>query len=144
VAVSGSASASAPQPVAVAPAAETSASRLPGQAAARLLPSVPVMLDTTWYGSRQLDVQPKARQAIEPAYPESARRDGVEGTVILVMRIDELGRIREMSVESAQPPGIFDESALRAFQAARFDPAILAGRAVRSEVRIRVNYSLDD
>lgn len=134
----------AAQPATRASAVEATPSRLPSQEAPKLLPSVPVMLDTTWYGSRQLDVQPKARQAIVPVYPETARYGGVEGTVTLLVRVDELGRVREVSVESATPPGVFDDSALAAFKAARFNPAMLDGRAVRAEVRIRVNYSLND
>lgn len=106
--------------------------------------TVPVMVDTRWYTARQLDVQPKARQAVSPVYPETARRDGITGTATLLMRIDEFGVVQDVTVEEASPEGVFDESARQAFLNARFTPARLAGRAVRSEIRIRVSYTLQD
>jgi protein TonB len=110
----------------------------------KLLPSVPVMVDTTWYSARQLDTQPKARFTIEPAYPEEARQAGIVGTVTLLVRVDEFGMVKEAKVESATPPGVFDESALQAFKAGQFIPARIAGKPVRAEIRIRVTYSLSD
>jgi protein TonB len=47
-------------------------------------------------------------------------------------------------VEEANPPGLFDQSALDAFRNARFTPAQRHGRAVKSLVRIKVNYDLAD
>lgn len=131
-------------PSAHAPDPDLNPSRLPARESPDLLPSVPVMLDTTWYNARQLDVQPKARYGIEPAYPEDARRASIVGTVTLLMRINELGEVKEVTVESATPPGVFDASAKQAFASARFAPARLAGQAVRAEIRIRVTYTLND
>lgn len=108
------------------------------------LPSVPVMIDTTWYTARQLDVQPKARRAIKPDYPEEAWKAGTEGVVTLIVRVDELGEVKDVKVESATPAGVFDDSAVKAFEAGVFQPARLAGRAVRAEIRIRVTYQLED
>lgn len=119
-------------------------SRLPARKTENLLPSVPVMLDTTWYSARQLDVQPKAEYSIEPDYPEDARRDGTRGNVTLLIRVDELGEVKQVTVESGNPPGVFDESAKLAFEQARFIPARLNGQAVRAEIRIRVTYTLND
>jgi periplasmic protein TonB len=134
-----------PEPVAGAGANAglESESHLPPKAES-VLPSVPVMIDPTWYSARQLDSQPKARQRIEPAYPDQARRDGIEGNVILILKVDEFGAVKEASVESGNPPGMFDASALQAFKEASFTPAKLSGRPVRAEIRIRVNYSLKD
>lgn len=123
---------------------DSNPSRLPAPADANLLPSIPVMLDTTWYSARQLDVQPKAREHIEPEYPEAARLDGTIGTVTLLLRIDEFGEVKAVTVESGNPPGVFDASAKAAFEVARFSPARLAGRPVRAEIRIRVTYRLND
>lgn len=111
---------------------------------AAVLPSVPVMIDTTWYTARQLDVQPKARDAIRPDYPEEARKAGIEGVVTLIVRVNEFGEVKDVKVESATPEGVFDDSAVKAFEAGAFLPARLAGRAVRAEIRIRVTYQLDD
>ncbi len=123
---------------------ETQFSRMPARDTASALPSVPVMVDTNWYQARQLDVQPKARHAIEPEYPDEARRNGVEGTVTLRVRVDEFGVVKDVEIDVGTPPGVFDESALRAFKAGEFIPARLSGRPVRAEIRIRVTYHLND
>jgi periplasmic protein TonB len=108
------------------------------------LPSVPVMIDTTWYEAKQLDVQPKATAAITPRYPPDAARRSVEGTVKLSLRVDEYGVVREVAVVEGDPPGVFDESALEAFRKARFNPARKEGHPVRAQILIRVRYELDD
>lgn len=123
---------------------ELNHSRHPAPTDATALPSVPVMIDTNWYTARQLDVQPKARHAIKPDYPEEARKAGIEGVVTLIVRVNELGEVKDVKVESATPTGVFDDSAVKAFEAGEFQPARLAGRTVRAEIRIRVTYQLDD
>jgi protein TonB len=106
------------------------------------LPSVPVMVDTHWYEARQLDVQPKASQPINPVYPPDAVRRSQQGTVKLKLRVNEFGAVQDAEVEEADPPGIFDDSALEAFKKARFEPAIKDGRPVRALIYIRVRYEL--
>lgn len=108
------------------------------------LPSVPVMVDPTWYEARQLDVQPKAAAAITPRYPPDAQRQGIEGSVKLRLRIDEFGAVHEVEVEEGDPPGVFDESALEAFRKGRFIAARKDSRPVRAQILIRVRYELDD
>ncbi|MBU4500828.1 MAG: energy transducer TonB, partial [Gammaproteobacteria bacterium] len=50
------------------------------------------------------------------------------------------GRVSDLAVLSASPPGVFDESALQAFRTARFTPAQKNGRPVRALVQIEVVY----
>lgn len=106
-----------------------------------LLPSVPI--DTTWYLARQVDRLPKTMGSITPEYPEAARQRGQEGNVTLMLKIDDLGRVREAEVIEANPPGVFDETALQAFRAGRFQPAMKDGRPVRYQAYIRVEFKLD-
>lgn len=145
------ASANSPEPVAEAepappPTAEPAPTAVarPQPTPAADLPSLPVMVDSNWYEARQLDVQPKAVAKIEPTYPPEARRQGIEGSVKLKLRIDEFGVVREAEVEEGDPPGLFDESALGAFRQGRFLPARKDGRPVRALITIRVRYELND
>lgn len=108
------------------------------------LPALPLGIDTTWYLARQVDVHPRAIGRIEPAYPEEARRRNQEGTLKLMLKIDELGRVKEAEVVEAQPPGMFDEAALAAFRNARFQPAMKDGRPVRYQAYMRVDFKLED
>jgi protein TonB len=115
-----------------------------GEKAAPSLPQVPMMLDTTWYTAREVDVQPRALQPIKPIYPREARQTGIQGSVVLEIHLDELGEVQELKVIEADPPGVFDDSALTAFAHARFTPARKNGRPVRVVVKIRVTYELTD
>ncbi len=100
-------------------------------------------IDPTWYPTRQLDRPPRGMNTITPEYPREARRRGIEGNVRLRLRIDEEGRVREAEALEGTPPGMFEAAALAAFESARYTPALRNGRAVRSEIEIRVVFRLD-
>jgi protein TonB len=76
--------------------------------------------------------------AIEPAYPAAARADGIEADVRLVIVVSAEGAVSDARVEKRAGYG-FDEAALVAVRAARFEPARSGGRAVA--VRMRLGYS---
>lgn len=114
----------------------------PRSVADSLLPELPVMLDTTWYEARDLDVSPTAARRIQPGYPPSAVEAGIEGTVKLMLRIDEFGEVREVEVVDEDPPGVFGDSAVEAFKAGQFNPARRDGQFVRALIYIRVFYQL--
>jgi len=114
----------------------------PAEPASAILPTleIPLLEDPVWYPAKQVDVHPTALYEIKPVYPEQ----GVEGHVVLLLLIDEAGAVKEVAVMEANPEGVFEESALAAFRAARFTPAQKNGRAVKSRVLIRVAYELND
>lgn len=142
----------APLPAADAPATRESPSResaagpaTPSPAGAE--PRAPVAplevtsaVDLTYYGARELDVQPRALREIVPDYPPLADRSRISGTVRLQIEIEADGRVRDVSVVSANPPGVFEDSARAAFRDARFAPAQRNGRPVRARVLIEVLY----
>lgn len=136
-----------------APQAASAASKAPatgptstavGPADASALPSLPLGIDTTWYQARNVDVHPKAIRRVEPDYPPEARRRNLDGTLKLMLKIDDLGRVQSAEVVEANPPGVFEEAALEAFRKARFHPAMKDGRPVRYEAYIRVDFRLED
>jgi protein TonB len=108
------------------------------------LPSLPIGIDTQWYLARQVDKQPKVIGLIEPVYPDDAKRRNIEGTLKLMLKIDDLGRVLSAEVVEATPPGVFDAAALAAFRDARFNPAMKDGRPVRYQAYIRVEFKLED
>jgi protein TonB len=101
-------------------------------------------IDTTWYLARQVDVHARSLGSIVPDYPDEARRRNQEGTLKLMVKIDDLGRVRDVEVVEADLPGVFDEAALEAFRNARFQPAMKDGRPVRYQAYIRVTFRLND
>ena len=132
----------APPPAAGPPPAAPAAPAAPPPAPAAPAPAATITssVDLTYYGARDLDVQPRPLHKIEPDYPEAADRQQLSGTLRLQLRLEADGRISDVEVVSATPPGVFDESAIKAFRGARFAPAQKNGRPVRAQVLIEVVY----
>lgn len=124
--------AAAPQAAAAAAAGVASAP----EPAATLTSAV----DLTYYSARELDVQPRALRAVVPDYPADADRERLSGKVRLQLRLEADGRISDIEIVGATPPGVFEESARKAFGDARFSPAQKNGRPVRALVLIEVVY----
>jgi len=97
-------------------------------------------VDLTYYSARDLDVHPRALREIVPEYPAEADRQRLSGTVRLQLKLEADGRVSDVEVVSASPPGRFEDSAVRAFRDARFAPAQKNGRPVRARVLIEVEY----
>ena len=112
----------------------------PASAAAAPAATITTSVDLTYYGARDVDVPPRALREIVPDYPNDADRRRLSGKVRLQLKLEADGRIGAIEVVSAAPPGVFDESAIKAFGAARFAPAQKNGRPVRALVLIEVVY----
>ncbi len=97
-------------------------------------------VDLTYYSARDLDVHPRALREIVPEYPAEADRQRLSGTVRLQLKLEADGRVSDIEVVNASPPGRFEDSALKAFRDARFAPAQKNGRPVRALVLIEVEY----
>lgn len=96
-------------------------------------------------GGGQLATPPqkaKARYRPTPRYPASARQRGVEGEVVVRMRVDARGRVIDVAIVRSNPPGVFDDAARQAARAYRFDPAVQGGQAVESTVEQRIAFKL--
>jgi protein TonB len=128
----------APAPAVAAPAAAAAAP----PAAVRPAPAVAITsaVDLNYYGVAELDVQPRPLHEIVPAYPADADRRHLSGEVRVRLRLEADGRISDMEIVSAQPPGLFEQSALDALRSARFAPAQKQGRPVRAQVVIAIKY----
>ncbi len=97
-------------------------------------------VDLTYYGARDVDVHPRALREIVPDYPDAADRRRLSGKVRLQLKLEADGRVSDVEVVSAAPPGMFEASALKAFRDVRFVPAQKGGRPVRALVLIEVEY----
>jgi periplasmic protein TonB len=79
---------------------------------------------------------------VKPRYPESARRQGIEGTVLLKMHITEHGRVEDVQVERSAGHLDLDQAAIEAVKHWHFEPARRAGEAVAVWVIIPVAFEL--
>ena len=59
---------------------------------------------------------------------------------MLRLLINERGLVDNAAVVRSEPRGFFEESALEAFNSARFSPGLLLGLPVKSQVTIEVEF----
>jgi len=83
---------------------------------------------------------PAVLRRIDPLYPDLARRARVQGTVVLMMVVDDRGVPMQVSVLDG-PPALQD-AALQAARQWRFEPARLEGRPVAASFRLTLNFRL--
>ena len=80
---------------------------------------------------------------ITPAYPESARAQGIEGHVVVRFNVSVQGAVENISVVESVPLGGFDASALAAAARLRFEPRIVLNEPVAVEnVEYRFDWTL--
>ena len=78
---------------------------------------------------------------ITPIYPEQAEIDKVEGWVKMSAVINENGKVTNIRVLDAQPKGVFEDEAKRAFAKWLYKPALLDEQTVKvyQEATLRFN-----
>lgn len=87
----------------------------------------------------ELDVRPQIKTHVMPQYPEGVPQ-GTRGRVVLELLIAADGRIDAINVERAEPGGVFEEAAVKAFSKALFSPAMKRGAPVPALLRIEVSF----
>jgi TonB family protein len=78
-----------------------------------------------------------------PAYPEEARRQFVEGRVVIKALIGKDGKVVDAFIAESDSP-MFDAAALSAVKQAVFTPALQNGTPVAVWMQIPREFKLDD
>ena len=68
--------------------------------------------------------------SVAPQYPTRAASRGTQGWAMVSFTVTETGGVRDVEVVDSEPPGTFDNSAIRAAEQFRFKPRIIDGEAV--------------
>ena len=79
-----------------------------------------------------------------PRYPESARRQGQQGLVVLRVLVDRTGHPAAIEVQRSSGFPLLDGSAVHAVRQWRFNPARAGSLTIDSAVEIPVRFRLDD
>ncbi len=78
-----------------------------------------------------------------PRYPSRALSRGIEGWVLLEFSIDQLGQAIDPVVVEADPPGVFNRSAVNAVKRWKYRPMVEDGKpAIRQGVRQLFSYQI--
>ncbi len=80
---------------------------------------------------------------LRPEYPDAARRQGLEGDVVLRLQIGKRGRVRRVSVKRGAGHG-FDEAARAAALRMRCKPALRGGRPTAVRIDYEIAFRLVD
>ncbi len=88
---------------------------------------------------------PTPLRRVDPRYPRKAVRRGIEGEVVVEFTVGPDGEIVQDSIRiiKSQPQGVFDRSSLRALARWRFQPKIIAGKAVAFPARQTLVFKLE-
>jgi len=74
-------------------------------------------------------------------YPEKARKEGIEGKVIVQFIVDEHGNVTDPQVVKSIGHG-FDQAALKAVRELKFTPGTQRGKAVKVQYSLPINFKL--
>lgn len=90
---------------------------------------------------RNREARPLASNA-KPAYPASALRNGVQGSVVASLSVDRKGQVTEASIvqRTGSRDRDLDRAVLNTVRNWQFQPAMDNGRAVASVVRVPVDF----
>lgn len=88
--------------------------------------------------------QARYRDTPQPQYPDSARRAGKEGRVLLRVLVDEEGRTKAIEVNTSSGHDMLDQAATEALKKWRFIPARAGGKAVETWVKVPIEFQLSN
>jgi TonB family protein len=83
---------------------------------------------------------PKLVKEVPPVYPEIARQSKVEGVVILGVKTDEEGRVKDFIVLRSIP--LLDQAAIDAVRQWVYEPMVIDGKAVPVVFNVTVRFQL--
>jgi len=78
-----------------------------------------------------------------PPYPRSARRLGLEGAVLLEVRVSARGTVEGLRVQQSSGYAVLDQAALKAVKGWRFRPALAGAVPIPWTVEVPVRFTLD-
>lgn len=85
---------------------------------------------------------PKLIKKVDPVYPEEARKERIEGVVILEVTTDHFGRVADIKVLKSVPQ--LDQAAIEAVKQWEYEPLIIDGRPRPVIFTVTVSFRLRD
>ena len=84
---------------------------------------------------------PKATYAPQPEYTDKARKQKINGTVVLTMVVTEEGKVRDIKVTKSLDRGL-DKQAIAAVSTWKFEPGTKDGKPVAVQLPVEVDFRL--
>jgi len=86
--------------------------------------------------------EPQVISRVEPAYPELARKAGLEGTVWVKLWVDKEGKVKDVVILKSASE-IFNQPAIDAAKQWRFTPALMKTGPVSVWISLSFNFKLN-
>ena len=82
---------------------------------------------------------------IQPQYPVTAARDGIEGWVQLAFDVNELGGVINIRIIDSYPKRIFDKEARKALRRWKYQPRVDEGKAmIQKDMFVQLDFKMDN
>lgn len=81
-------------------------------------------------------------ESCPPAYPRAARRDNIQGRVVMRVRVSADGRPLDAEVAVSSGSALLDRAALAALTACRFVPASQGGKPIAFVYEVPYRFRL--
>ncbi len=85
---------------------------------------------------------PTVIKKVHPTYPEEARKEGIEGTVILEATIDTEGNVSSVKVLKGGIDSL-NTAAIEAVKQWKYEPVIVEGKAMPATFTVTIKFALD-
>jgi TonB family protein len=108
-----------------------------------VLNATPALTDNAPIQGDRKAINLTSGQFLQHHFPRRALRKGIEGSSVVLVRIDASGKVAAAELISSQPEGVFDRAAIRAALQMRYQPAIINGEAAASSQRTTLDWSLE-
>lgn len=86
---------------------------------------------------------PQVSQRKAPEYPDQAKRQNLEGFVLVRILVGVNGELIKTEIIDSQPLGVFDRSVLDAVAGWKYTPGLQEGRQVSMWLTQKVRFQLD-
>ncbi|PWT82493.1 MAG: hypothetical protein C5B44_02045, partial [Acidobacteria bacterium] len=93
------------------------------------------------YAPIEVSTPVKVTSKPNPLYPDQARKNGTQGTVVLLAVLTKTGRVTNIKVVTGLPDGLTGECVMAASRI-RFEPAVRNGQPVSALVRLEYYFAL--
>jgi len=90
-----------------------------------------------------VDVPPKPATRTGMQYPKKARKQGVEGYVVMNLLLNDQGHIETIKILESVPQGVFDDAAQEGIRGWSFKPAMYQGKAVKVWAKQKIRFTLN-
>jgi TonB family protein len=85
---------------------------------------------------------PRLSQEVRIPYPAEAKRKGAQGSVVMDILIDAMGKVRDAKLVQG-PEESMNQAALEAVHGFKFQPALIQDRAVAVRIRYAYRFVLE-